>query len=243
MLWGYVNTHLIWSIYFSVHENLLKLVSVIRMISISLRKYCPCNRSQCKVLACQIWGFIYFLFLYNCIFDLWTVVLRIWAIWRHHIKGIFELMKIVCICTHTLVFTQISCSSVDNNLLSLSAQTASAAHGQYEWWYLSGCVSHSVTACGAYSLATQLWARAAQYQMVVALSVHGGAMCHLASCPVMPCIIPRRRTRYPHGHPYPSPMSLIPPLCPLCLLVLVFALHPSTGRRTGRLIRGTARTA
>lgn len=113
---------------------------------------------------------------------------------------------------------------------------------------IRGCVTSHVTACRALSASSvplvALWVTAPLRQMAVALSVHGvGTMCHLASCPVMPCIIPRRRTRYPRGHPYPSPTSPTPPWRPTSSLMPVRALHPSTGRRTRSLITETARTA
>lgn len=65
----------------------------------------------------------------------------------------------ICSCSPAAVFTQISLSCVDDDQFKLGAQTGCSAHEQYEWWYLTGCVSHPVTACGAFSLAISWFGR------------------------------------------------------------------------------------
>lgn len=83
----------------------------------------------------------------------WTVGRTKQEIWRTHLQGIFccfltfyrlKNYEPINRCSPTVLLTHISCSSVDDDQLKLSAQAAILAHGQYE------------TAHRAFSLATQL---------------------------------------------------------------------------------------
>lgn len=85
-----------------------------------------------------------------------------------------------------LLFTQLSCSSVADEQLQLSAEAASLPRGQNEFWMCqSSCNGTSSLLCGCSAGPVVLRVPAPLYQMVVAQSLRGGTMCHpVLSCPV-----------------------------------------------------------
>lgn len=56
-------------------------------------------------------------------------------------------------CSPTVLFTQISRSSVDDDQLKMSAQTAILAHGQYEWWMRQSPCNSTSSLLSGYSAA------------------------------------------------------------------------------------------